>query len=202
MEKELQKEIDRGMGLGIIKDNPRRFLRYLAKEVKGELVLTRTLQDWENDPQTTKVATWFTRRRLWPKERARLIQITKVLIQKYDYPIAIPTARLARKIQKDLGDTIEQYTKEKISKHLKFRMDNQRPIITHTPEEALAEQIAQGFIKKQDYTEFCSEHRHCYSLVDRDYIYPYNFVWGAKQGIHITKGLQLVGVSGFTRISQ
>lgn len=197
MEKKVQKRTDRR----VVSYVNRRFLRYLVKYHKYELVLSRVYNKWEETyPEMYRE---IEKRKLWPMRKVLLINIVRTLIKLGNEPNRA-TVKLARRILRKEGTTIENYIKIRKQRYLMFRIDNRKPIIQITPQQAKAEQIAQGFIKVSEFKDMNNEGKHCYSLVDRELIYPYNFSSGTNDlgTRHIIEGLELVGVAGYSRITQ
>lgn len=201
MEKKLQKRIKEGLG---IEPNKQRFLRRLYKNYWYELVYSEVFNQWELNKETNDARKSLLKQVKWPRDVVKIVNITLVLEKYYNLPINKETLKIAMAIQKSWGEKyIEPYMSKKWNRICGIKKDMSKPIISITREQALKEQIARGFKTLKKFKRYNPEYRHCFSIIDRELVYPKNFGWGLKpKKIMVRDALTLVGVQGFTCITQ
>lgn len=153
-----------------------------------------------------KVMNWLKRREEWPLERVRILNIYNTLVELgYGEVIRRRLLRRAREIHQTHKETIEKYLRKKRQIYMNYRVEHGKPLLEYTSQQAIQEQLLQGFVKRDEFLGYEEGAKHCISLVDKDLIYPYNFNMGLYHvpgRLHITESPKLVGVQGFTRITQ
>ena len=180
--------------------NLRRFLRKNYKNYRNQLVFSKDLKKWDKQGKSNLVKL-LKKHYEWPKHICEVVNVVKTLTTYYGMElnkITIDRAvALIDLFEDDMYDYHRVKYKDKYSKGLPLN-------IKITPEEALREQKARGFIHINYFEDYDREFSHVYSTVNDDYVYPINFPHKFRH--HNDKipsdyiGQSIVGVEGFTRI--
>lgn len=182
-----------------------RFLRKHQKQAIFEAVYYDYIRPWKKDKVMSPIVKQMIKKLKWPRDIVNVVNIMRTLNKHYEYKFGEDCARVAWEIYKYFENDIANYNQEKYFKYISVNGYEKWPKLS--PNKALKEQKARGFIKAIDFDDFDRKACHVVSIVDSDYIYPMNFYihqypdyHKRKRGpIQIYIGQFLTGVSGYTK---
>ena len=187
----------------IFEGNLYRFLRRHRKQSNFQTVYLDYLRKWEKEPIKRDIVKQMKSKLIWPENIVNIVNLMCTLKRHYEFEFDEECARVAWEIQTYFEDDIRKYREAK-NLILYQKIGHQQ---TLTPEKALKEQKARGFIKADKFDDFDRKACHVQSTVDLDYIYPMNFYLNTypkdldrKRGPYLIYiGQHLAGVRGYTR---
>jgi hypothetical protein len=173
-----------------------RYIRWAAHRRHYQLTYSKTFKRWKKNKYTKPLVRALKNSSLEPAQVNHVCNTLWVLEKKTSMDLGQTMLDLALLLYHTYDGEVGDYYSRVILRHKGFKQC--------TPDQALKEQKARGFIHINDFEEFDITWSHVRSIVNYDYYYPRNFAMGGDQyqsdpgnpGAY--GGLVLVGVSGYT----